>query len=294
MLVGSMSSRSRFFIVALAAALSLAAPPVVASAQPSQPPPTKAQEKEAATRFKRGLDLFKDGDYQAALIEFRRAYELAPNYNVLYNIGQVYFQLQDYPGALNALERYLNDGGDKIPKARRDDVQSDIDKLKARVATIEITTKEPGSEVSIDDVAVGKSPLAKPVMVSAGRHKISVCKAGDPCTTQVVEVASAENVKIAMDATEKEVTPAAPAEPPASPEPQGSAVSPAPPTPVEPQGPPPERAKGSCACSTTGRGGDAIGAGLAAIAVAAFARRRLCHASPSRRRTTHSTSSTRV
>ena len=53
----------------------------------AQNAPTKAQQQEAATRFKKGLDLFKDGDYQASLIEFRRANELAPNYNVLYNIG---------------------------------------------------------------------------------------------------------------------------------------------------------------------------------------------------------------
>lgn len=178
-------------------------------------------------------------------------------------------------------------------KAQRDDVQKDIDKLKARVATIEITTKEPGSDVSIDDVAVGKSPLAKPVLVSAGRHKISVCKAGDPCTTKVVEAASAENIKIAMDATEKEITPAAPVAPPAGPEPQSSAPTTVSSTPVEPQGPPPERAKGSCACSTTGSGGDAIGTGLAAIAIAAFARRRGAW-SPSQKRATHSTSSQKV
>ena len=32
------------------------------------------------------------------------ATDLAPSYQVLYNIGQVYFQLQDYAGALGALE----------------------------------------------------------------------------------------------------------------------------------------------------------------------------------------------
>src|SRR6516165_10065019 len=124
-----------------AAALALSSASIPAFAQPAAP--TKAQQQEAATRFRKGLDLFKDGDYQAALIEFRRANELAPNFNVLFNIGQVYFQLQDYPNALTALERYLNEGGDRIPASRRAEVARDIDKLKARVANIEITTPVP-------------------------------------------------------------------------------------------------------------------------------------------------------
>ena len=54
-------------ILALAGALAIAAPSFPAFAQSA---PTKAQQQEAATRFKKGLELFKDGDYQAALIEF--------------------------------------------------------------------------------------------------------------------------------------------------------------------------------------------------------------------------------
>src|SRR5262249_55177014 len=135
-------------ILAVAFALALATPaPVLAQ----QAAPTKEQKAEASTRFKKGLDLFKDGDYQAALIEFRRANELAPNYNVLYNIGQVYFQLQDYPSALVALQRYLDEGGSAIPSSRRADVQKDIDKLKARVANLEITSAVADSDVTIDD-----------------------------------------------------------------------------------------------------------------------------------------------
>ena len=100
--------------LALVTAFALVAPGSVAFAQPA---PTAAERAEAATRFKTGLDLFKDGDAQAALIEFRRAYQLAPNYQVLYNIGQVSFQLQDYPGALAALQKYLLEGGRNIPNA---------------------------------------------------------------------------------------------------------------------------------------------------------------------------------
>lgn len=234
-------------ILALAAALAVAAPaaPVFAQGAPGQAgghpqTPTKAQQQEAATRFKKGLELFKDGDYQAALIEFRRANELAPNFNVLYNIGQVYFQLQDYPGALNALERYLNEGASSIPASRRAEVQRDIDKLKARVANLDITSAVPDAEVTIDDVAVGKTPLSKPIMVSAGRHKITVSKVGFTSATRVIEVASGDAPKVQLDPVEqKTAAPVGPAEPPRPVEPPKPVGPVADTTPPPPPPPPP-------------------------------------------------------
>ena len=196
-------------IAALAAALALAVPSLPAAAQPS-----KEQQNDAATRFRKGLDLYKDGDFQAALIEFRRAYELAPNFNVLYNIGQVYFQLQDYPGALKSLERYLSEGGDRIPSARRADVQKDIEKLRARVANLEIACTVPDADVTLDDVSVGKCPLPKPIMVSAGRHKVNISKVGFTTATKVIEIASGDSIKVPLDPVEqKTATPVGPVEP---------------------------------------------------------------------------------
>src|SRR4051794_1962396 len=96
--------------LAVVAALAVTAPELSAFAQQSASPPSKAAQTEAFSRFNKGKELFSEGDLQAALIEFRRAYELAPNYVVLYNIGNVYYQLQDYPNALTYLERYLQEG----------------------------------------------------------------------------------------------------------------------------------------------------------------------------------------
>ncbi len=196
-------------LLALAAVLALSAPALPAAAQvsPGSPAPaaapTKAQQQEAAARFKKGIDAFKDEDYRVALVEFRRAEELAPNYTVLYNIAQVYFQLQDYPSALEALERYLKEGGDKIGAARRGDVQRDIEKLQARVANLEIATTVPDAEITIDDVSVGRSPLPRPVMVSAGRHKVTVSRAGFTAATKVVEIASGDLLQVSLDPIEQ-------------------------------------------------------------------------------------------
>ncbi|MDI1447739.1 PEGA domain-containing protein [Polyangium sp. 6x1] len=199
--------------IALAVALSLPVVPLVVSAQqpaggaPAAAPapqaePTKEAKEEASRRFKRGIELFGEGDYRAALIEFRRAYELAPNYNVLYNIGNVYFQLQDYANALVSFEKYLAEGGATIDPKRRADVDKDIEKLRTRVARVEIVTSVPDADVTIDDVPVGKSPFAKPLLVNPGRHRIVATKEGRTSASRTIEVASFDAEKVTLDLAE--------------------------------------------------------------------------------------------
>jgi hypothetical protein len=199
------SSRRR--PLALCATLALTLPCFPAFGQGA---PSASAQQEAAGRFKKGLDLFKDGDYQAALIELRRANELAPNYTVLYNIGQVYFQLQDYPNAMHSLERYLQEGGKSIDPKRRVEVEKDVEKLKARVANLDISVNVPDADVTIDDAPVGKAPLPTTVLVSAGRHRIIVTKPGFGSVTRVVEIASAETQKVPIELVEAVVAPVVP------------------------------------------------------------------------------------
>jgi hypothetical protein len=245
-------------LAALFGALSIAAPPRVAAAQdgaaiegaqPTQP--TKAVRHEAASRFKKGIELFTDGDYQAALIEFQRAYDLVPSYSVLYNIGQVQYQLQDYAGALSTLERYLAEGGRRVPAARRRDVEKDIQKLQGRISQVEISINVPGAELAVDDVPVGKGPFTKPVTVSAGRRKITASKEGYATQSRFVDLASNDRTKLTFELVERgDAQPAPPAEgPPAAPVPGDS----------DQGGPPPANAPASnVGAATPGAGSSSM------------------------------------
>ena len=44
---------------------------------------------------------------------------------------------------------------------------------------------------------------SRPVLVSAGKHKVTVSKVGFTSATKVVEIASAESVKVALDPIEQ-------------------------------------------------------------------------------------------
>jgi tetratricopeptide (TPR) repeat protein len=126
----------------------------------------------------RGLELYGQGEYLLALIEFERAYELIPNYKVLYNIGQVRIQLSRYSKAREALETYLEQGGDQINSERRQQVQADLEMLTERTAQLRILTTQPGADILVDGAVVGTSPLSEPLLVDAGEHNVEVRKSG--------------------------------------------------------------------------------------------------------------------
>jgi hypothetical protein len=166
-------------------------------------------QAEGRAHFKRGVDFFKEGDYRGAMIEFKRAYELAPNYKVLYNLGQTSLELQDYASALRSFERYLSDGGKDILAPRRTQVEGDIEKLKKRVARVEIATNVLDAEVFIDDVSVGRTPLSGAVAVSAGRRKISALKGG-LTAMRVVDIAGGDSTAVMLEIVEPVLAPSGP------------------------------------------------------------------------------------
>lgn len=164
---------------------------------------------EAKARFKRGTELYDEGNFRGALIEFERAHLLLPNYKMLYNIGQVHLQLVDYGRAQEALQRYLKEGGADVAAARRDEVIRELERLKTRVGRIAVNTAD-GAEVLIDDESFGFAPLPAPVPANTGRHKVTVVPSGKGALSRMVEVAGMEltTVTLGKDAPLAQASPA--------------------------------------------------------------------------------------
>jgi hypothetical protein len=152
--------------------------------------------REAARHFQRGVALYGETDYRAALVEFKRAYALAPNVAVLYNVGEAEFQLQDYAGALTTFERYLSESG--ASDAHRAEVEGSVEVLRARVGHLTIATSPPGAEVTVDDQSVGRTPLERPVLVSIGHRRVVATIPGRQPSTRYVDVAADDNVTVNM------------------------------------------------------------------------------------------------
>ena len=157
----------------------------------SSPAFAQTSPAEAESHFKRGVAFYQEADFKAALVEFKRAYELSKNPRLLYNVAQAQYQAHDYAEALASFETYLREGGDKLPRARRAEVDKEIAKLHARVGRLTVRSSVQDAAVTVDDEAAGPAPMTRNVAV--GARRITVKKDGYIPWTQSVEVASGDD-----------------------------------------------------------------------------------------------------
>lgn len=184
----------RHLIALLAPALFLSTIHVAEAQPPPSPPADTAQASstDAEQHFRRGIKLFDDGDFKLALVEFERSYDLAPNFRVLYNIGEVQYQLNRYAPAMRTLTRYLEVGGERILPNRRAEVQRDLESLKIRTAHLRVTVDVEGAEILVDGDRIGRTPLTESELVDAGPHRIVVQKAGYVAASESITLAGAD------------------------------------------------------------------------------------------------------
>jgi len=155
--------------------------------------------EKARARFFQGVELYKEGSFEAALAEFKQAYRLNPSYRVLYNIAQTHFELHDYVNSYLTLKEYLQQGGNDVPANRRTQVDELNQKLEKRIARLDISCNVDGAEIRIDEIATGNSPLASSVLVNAGPRRVSVVKSGYPVAARIVTVAGGDQVRVKME-----------------------------------------------------------------------------------------------
>ena len=173
-----------------------------APAKPAASRPPRRHRRageEASNHFKRGLQLFDDGEYTLALVEFERAYQLAPNFRALYNIALVDMQLGRYADASRTLEQYLHDGGDGVPPTRRAEVTKTLNDLKIRTATIEISMNVAGAEVTLDGKAIDAARLRGPTVIDAGEHTLRATAPGYLATDKTVTLAGGDKASVRLE-----------------------------------------------------------------------------------------------
>jgi len=199
--------------------------------------PRESAMDEAREHYKRGVALYESGSFNAALEELERANRLAPSFKIRYSMALVQLQLNDFAAALASFSEYLAQGGTQVPAARRAEVEQQIAKLRDRVATLQVTASVDGAQIAVDGVVVGTSPLASPLTINTGHHRVSASLDGYQATTKEIAPAGGERVSLRI-----ELLPVAPAEPqpPAPlPAPTVTATPPPAPPPAAPAPPPP-------------------------------------------------------
>jgi len=155
-----------------------------------------ASVAEARDHFNKGIKLNAAGNVEAALGEFQKAYDLIPNWKILYNIGQTSRHVHDYARSLKAFERYLAEGKDDVAKPRRAEVEGELKTLRPLVGKLEIVASPDGAKVTVETAVVGNAPLAEPVLANAGHRKVKVEKDGMAPVTKEVDVPGGGEAKI--------------------------------------------------------------------------------------------------
>jgi len=190
---------------ALCASVALVILSASSSAFAEDPPPPAAPVDEEADlarqHHRRGLELYDEGDFRLALVEFERAYSVGHNFKILFNIGQVHFQLNGYAKARLALEQYLKEGGAAVPEARRASVEKDLATLRGRTATLTVRVNVGDADVMINQSLAGKAPLEK-LLVDAGTIRMHVTRNGYAPRIREVTLAGGDQQVVTIDLSE--------------------------------------------------------------------------------------------
>lgn len=157
--------------VSLALSLALFAPP--SFAQRAEAPRDPAQQ-EASQHFERGINLTDEGNYNAALTEFLRAYELTRNAMVLFNVSATHEALGHFVEALDAMQRFEREAPPAQVQSRRALVDGALARLRDRVSTLVIEANVTDGELFVDGIARPFSPARAGMFVDAGRRRIAL------------------------------------------------------------------------------------------------------------------------
>jgi len=163
--------------------------------------------QSASQLFEQGLELIEQKKYEEAAIAFRTAYELAPNYKVLYNVGEAERLVGHLARALEAYTRYLDEGGDAVDPDRAVYVRETIAELRLEVGAIEVACPIDGAVILIDGRPRGSTPLPGPIATDAGPHEVVVVDQGEELYRDTVEVGGEQTVRIEVAVEEEPVLP---------------------------------------------------------------------------------------
>jgi hypothetical protein len=82
----------------------------------------------------------------------------------------------DERGALEAFRAYLRGSGQ--PAGRREEAERRLIELQRRFGEIEVSCDLDGAEVVVDGQSYGRTPLSRGIVLSGGRHELTVSKSG--------------------------------------------------------------------------------------------------------------------
>lgn len=169
---------------------------MVRAAEDGRTPISRAAEAEARQRFQHGNHLFDRRAYEAALDEFRSAYELWKNPKITLNIATTLRALGRTTEALQAYREYVRDG--QLSPERQAEVNEICSELSASLATVRLHVNPGVKEIWLDgEVLDGTGPGL--IYIEPGDHIVSSDGASGEDTLEF-EIGAGEERELAIGA----------------------------------------------------------------------------------------------
>jgi hypothetical protein len=154
--------------------------PTSTSTSTPTPTPTLSDSLtgDAKADYEAAKVYFGDKDYEHAYLKFQAAYDKSKDARLLWNMAACQKELRKYAKTIPLVQRYIQESGDKLSAQDRAEADALLTALKPGTTTVRVEVSETDADVTLDDEQLGKSPLAAPVLVDLGTHKLRVKKTG--------------------------------------------------------------------------------------------------------------------
>ena len=185
--------RALLGLVALVTWGATLAPAVAQDAQDGEAarPESAEAAARARTHFTEGMEHFEARRFREAIHAFQLAASIVPSADLWFNIARSYEELNDEPSLRQAIEFYQRYLRDRVDPPDRAQVEAKIALLEERAesarqarlsrpttGTLRISSTVDGAQVSVDEDAIGESPVATPVTLDEGTHRVEVEREG--------------------------------------------------------------------------------------------------------------------
>lgn len=152
--------------------------------------------EDARTLFQRGQAAYAQGDYDAAIEHWARAWELDSRPLLQFNLSQAYERLGRLEDAVAALQLYL-DHADPTDEHQAD-ARARQSSLRERIArtSVRVQGGPENATILVDDQDRGRTPHPDPLQVTPGAHRIVVRARGYADFTSSVVVPAGQTVDV--------------------------------------------------------------------------------------------------
>jgi hypothetical protein len=161
--------------------------------------PKSAPSLAEASAIRAGEEAMVARKWSEAEAAFAAAWKLARSERALFGLASAEYELGLTGKAYEHFEEYLSAYGNKVAPARKLVASKKLADLVQKTGLIAINVSVAGADILIDEVAVGISPLSKPLRVSGGPHRVTVRKGETQPWSQTPNVSEGGFVTLVVD-----------------------------------------------------------------------------------------------